>query len=55
MCPTLSALALASLALTPVEYAIGEEVHLELPLDAEFSGTSPAGWWVDDVELVRLP
>jgi hypothetical protein len=37
-----------------VEYAVGSEARVEFLLTGFLTG-SPSGWWVGDVELVKLP
>jgi hypothetical protein len=37
-----------------IELALGTNARIEFVLDGQVTG-SPAGWWVDNVELVKLP
>ena len=37
-----------------IEFAIGEDTTIEFLLNGVASG-SPVGWWIDNVELVKLP
>jgi hypothetical protein len=37
-----------------IEYAIGRDARFEFLLNGT-PNSSPAGWWIDDVELVKLP
>jgi hypothetical protein len=43
-----------SIPLLGVEYAVGQQARFEFTVYGSLLG-SPAGWWIDDVEVVKLP